>query len=310
MIRITVCILLFVSEFPVVAGDPVYWQEAVVINSMRHWVSAIGDNSDKPVLLFLHGGPGNSVMGYAEKFTADLRRDFVVVMWDQRNSGKTATLSPEPAPVSLEIMKEDGIGVINYLRKRFSQDRIYLAGHSWGGFLALEIAHTYPEVLKAVFAISPMVYQDKSEGMSLDWMRQESRLRGREDALEELAKVKTPLRHAGDLYLHRKWLALLQGTKAPTQSFVETWCQQWLSLYIEASAKDLSAGTTDFGCPVYFFVGSNDRQTHFQITEDYYKIITAEKKDLFWFGNSSHNLNLTEPKKLQQTFLSLKEPEY
>lgn len=307
MIRVVVCFLL-VSASPVVGGNLVRWSEAVEVDGVQHWITAAGDNSDKPVLLFLHGGPGNSVMGYAEKFTALLREEFIVVLWDQRNSGETASLNPEPSPVSLKIMSEDAVGVINYLRAKFLRERIYLAGHSWGGFLALLVAQEHPELLHACFAISPMINQNKSERMSLVWMEEQAATFGNRHAIDELASVRVPFERMEDLYTHRKWLAIFSGTTETKKSFVDDWSQKWLPLFKEASAVDLTSSATDFRCPVYFFVGRKDRQTHFQITEDYYKSNSAEKKDLFWFLNSGHSLNLTEPKKLQRIILSLRTP--
>ncbi len=307
MIRAVVC-LIFVSSIRVIAGNPVHWSEAVDVNGVKQWISATGNDSDMPVLLFLHGGPGNSMMGYAQKFTAQLRKEFIVVLWDQRNSGKTASLNPEPSPVSLKIMREDGAVVINHLRAKFSRDRIYIAGHSWGGFLALQVAQEHPELLYACFAISPMINQNKSEQMSLVWMKDLAASSVNRQAIDELAGVQVPFEQVEDLYTHRKWLAIFSGTVAPKKSFVDEWSRKWLPLFKEASAMDLSRSATDFRCPVYFFVGKKDRQTHFQIAEDYCKSISAQKKALFWFVNSGHSLNLTEPKKLQSIILSLKSP--
>jgi pimeloyl-ACP methyl ester carboxylesterase len=116
-------------------GNSINIQEGVVIGGIRQWVSIKGINASDPVLLFLHGGPGNSVMGYGDKFTHELQKHFVVVLWDQRDSGKTAKLNAAPDTLTVDLMERDAVDVINYLRSRFSKSRIYLMGHSWGGFL-------------------------------------------------------------------------------------------------------------------------------------------------------------------------------
>src|SRR3954468_11256995 len=67
-------------------------KQAVEIGGIQQWISLKGADDQAPVLLYLHGGPGNSVMNYAGKFTSELQKHFVVVHWDQRASGKTATL--------------------------------------------------------------------------------------------------------------------------------------------------------------------------------------------------------------------------
>jgi pimeloyl-ACP methyl ester carboxylesterase len=78
-----------------------------------------------------------------------------------------------------------------------------------------------------------------------------------------------------------------------------------LSAFNEASAINFRTNTPSVGCPVYLFIGEKDYQTHFSIAQDYITSLKAEKKELFWFKNSGHNLNLTEPKKLQAIIISL-----
>ena len=47
--------------------------ETVEIGGIKQWIKFQGENDKAPVLLFLHGGPGNSVMSYAG-ITAGQRR--------------------------------------------------------------------------------------------------------------------------------------------------------------------------------------------------------------------------------------------
>ena len=279
--------------------------EAVEIGGIKQWISIKGINDHDPILLFLHGGPGNSAMSYGDRFTSLLQKHFVVVQWDQRESGKTAKLNTSLKALTVELMLSDAIEVINYLRKRFSCEKIYLMGHSWGGFLGLQIANIHPELLQAYFAVSPMVNQLKSERLSLEWMRSKAKEANNSRELNELAKVSIPFEDGEQLYYHRKWLAIEMGTSAPSEVFVDSWARKWLMLFNGASMVNLSEAVTEIRCPVYFFVGSRDHQTYFKLTESYFKEVKAEKKDLFWFINSAHNLNLTEPKKFQDIVISL-----
>src|SRR5690606_11285719 len=54
-----------------------------------------GNSVENPVLLYLSGGPGQSDLPYSRVLLGDLARDFVVVSWDQRGTGKSyAALEP------------------------------------------------------------------------------------------------------------------------------------------------------------------------------------------------------------------------
>jgi len=298
------CFLFLVVSFSEAQSSPIDTAEAIDIGGIKQWISIKGTNDGNPVLLFLHGGPGNSAMGYAAKFSGELQKYFVVVHWDQRESGKTAELNASDKPLSVAVMESDAIDVINYLRKRFSRDKIYVMGHSWGGFLALKIAAEHPELLKACLAVSPMVDQLESERLSLKWMLDKAKQENNQEALKELLTVSVPFANGEQLYYHRSWLIKMAGRKYPSKSFVETWATKWLNVFNEGSAVNFFKTAPKIECPVYFFVGRKDYQTHFKLTEDYYNLLTAPAKNFYWFENSGHNLTTSEPAKLQEIIIN------
>ena len=275
------------------------------IGGLKQWIDIQGTNDQSPVLLFLHGGPGNSALRYADRFTHELQKHFLVVQWDQRESGRTAKLNASQQQLTVDLMVSDALAMIHYLCTRFSKEKIYLMGHSWGGFLGLSVALLHPELLEACFAVSPMVHQVESERLSLEWMKLNASVTKNDKELSELGEIMIPFQNGEQLFYHRKWLAKAMLTTAPAKSFVESWALKWLSLFNEASQVNFFVLAPEIKCPVYFFVGTRDYQTHFKLTEEYYKMLKAEKKDLFWFSNSAHNLNLTEPTKLQEIIISV-----
>lgn len=294
--------ILFILNTP--AFCRMYLQEAVDIGGIKQWISIKGTDEKNPVLLFLHGGPGNSVMGYDEKFTKNLQKYFLVIQWDQREVQRTVKLNASNKPLTVQVMEDDAVELINYLRKRFSQDKIYLVGHSWGGFLGLKVASDYPELLEAYFAVSPMIFQDESERKSLEWMKGRATKKGNKEELQELASVNVPFKTSDDLYFHRKWLITEMGSKPMPKSFVDDWSPKWLPLFLEASHVNFFEVASEIKCPIYFLVGDRDYQTYFKLTDDYFKMLKAEKKELFWFTNSGHNLPTSKSTEFQQTIIS------
>lgn len=279
-------------------------EQSVKIGGIQQWIEIKSEKDNNPVLLFLHGGPGNSAMGYAHKFTSELEKHFIVVLWDQRETGKTLQLNPTTQPLSLSLIEADAHEMIEYLCARFSQSKIYVMGHSWGGFLALRMALLYPERLEVCFAISPMIAQFESEQLSLAWLIEQAKRTNNRKAQAELANVKVPFQNADQIFTHRYWLAKFTKGKPAPRSFVQNWAVRWLNVFNEASAIDLRTKATTIHCPVFLFIGQNDYQTHFSLAKEYYELLNTKKKELFWFKNSGHNLNLTEPKILQEKILS------
>ena len=264
-------------------------EEAVVVGNIRQWIQLRGDTTS-PVLLFLHGGPGNSVMAYADRFTDQLQQHFLVVQWDQRGAGQTAQMNPTTETPTVNLMVNDAVEMVSLLKERFHHEKIFLAGHSWGGFLALMVAGKVPHLLHACIPISPMVNQSESESLALEWMKDEARKLQRTDATKELAQIRIPFETAQDLYLHRKWLALLGGRPAPKRAFVFGWSKQWLPLFSEASSFNLFSALPALKCPVWVFTGTNDFQCHFQLTRQYAEQLVAPSKELVLQEGAGHSI--------------------
>jgi hypothetical protein len=56
----------------------------VSIGGIQQWVTIKGRNRANPVVLFVHGGPGNPMSQYAETLYKAWEGDFTIVHWDQR----------------------------------------------------------------------------------------------------------------------------------------------------------------------------------------------------------------------------------
>ena len=300
--RPAVCAVAFLLLAWPVTGTSIRTAEVISIGGIQQWITIRGADDTAPVLLFLHGGPGNSVMGYAEKFTQKLQQHFVVVQWDQRESGKTAKLNPSPVPVSVRLLEEDASAVVDYLRKRFGKEKIYLVGHSWGGFLALRVAALHPDWLAACVSSAPMINQWESERQTLAWLMEKAVQQNNQEAIGELSQVHIPFQSADELYFHRRWLLLSEGRNPFPKKFVRQWGLKWFPVYVEACSINLFEQQPSLSCPVYFLVGKTDRQASATITEAYYQALRAEKKELIWF-NTGHNLNVTEPIKFQDSII-------
>lgn len=306
MVRIVIMLVLLfpeLSELSAQTPQAIHTSLAIDIGGIKQWISIEATDSRHPVLLFLHGGPGNSVMSYADKFTHKLKEHFIVVQWDQRESGKTATLNASGKQLTVALMEADAVEMIKYLCARFSTDRIFLMGHSWGGFLGFMVARHNPELLRAYVAVCPMVNQLESETISLDWMMKKAKVDKNEKALHDLIAVKLPFQGGDQLYYHRAWLARMMGNTPPSRERVESWALTWLPLYNEAVAVNLFNTAPEIRCPVFFLIGDRDLQTNWEITRDYYETLKAPVKRIYILEGAGHSLNFREPEWFQDTVL-------
>jgi pimeloyl-ACP methyl ester carboxylesterase len=278
--------------------------EVVVVGGIKQFIALKGKNNTKPLLLFLHGGPGNSVIAYADRFSQKLQEHFIVVQWDQRETGKTRAMNSSPIPLTFSVFENDTHELIKFLLGKFKREKLYLVGHSWGTTLGFSMAANYPELLYAYLPISPMIDQEESERIVLDMMKEKAAKDGDDLQVKELSTVKIPFETGDDLYYHRKWLLDFTASRNKfTKEYILSWASTWLPVFVEASRINRITSLPVINCPVYFFTGNEDYQTNYTITEKYFNVLNAPKKEIFIFKNTGHSLPFTKGDQLQKIII-------
>lgn len=310
MIRFTgTFIFLFLAQLPLKGQQSVKTHEGVPIGGIEQWIGATGDDDTKPLLLFLHGGPGFSSRAYSKKFVKHLRKDFIVAQWDQRGTGITKAWNPEEDSLSIDLMHADTREVVDYLLKKFDKDKLYLVGFSWGGFLRFEYASKHPDKLHAFISVSGTIAGEASDRKTLSYLLRRASSDGNATALVELQNVQIPFESWEQLYYQRKWTAYFSGVKASKRTYprslFEEWSGTWMSLFNEACRVDYRTAAHDLDCPIYFFVARKDLVANFEITQDYYESLKAERKHLIWFDESTHEIPTQEPKRFSEQLIKI-----
>ncbi|HHX64391.1 MAG TPA: alpha/beta fold hydrolase [Chloroflexi bacterium] len=122
-----------------------------------------GYSTDKPVLLYLSGGPGQSNLPFTRVLFDDLSRDFIIVTWDQRGTGKSYSALDPVSTLTLEQAIADTNELAAYLCERFDEEKIYLLGESWGSTLGVLAAQQRPDLYHAVIGSGQMVSQVETD---------------------------------------------------------------------------------------------------------------------------------------------------
>ena len=136
----------------------------VKIGGVDQWLHIRGRNRDNPVLLYIHGGPGSSVIGFMDAVQRPWEDYFTVVQWDQRQTGKSYCPDDDTNnPLTLNQAIEDAEEVIQYLRKYLDKDKLFVLGHSWGSVLGMHIVKRHPDWLYAYVGVGQVVNQMQSE---------------------------------------------------------------------------------------------------------------------------------------------------
>ena len=121
-------------------------------------MSLVGDNADKPWLVFFQGGPGFPAMrplgnsGWAKRALQEYR----VLLLDQRGTGNSsvishqtlATFSPEQQADYLSHFRADNIvRDAEFIREQFGVEKWAILGQSFGGFCSLTYLSLFPQSL-------------------------------------------------------------------------------------------------------------------------------------------------------------------
>jgi pimeloyl-ACP methyl ester carboxylesterase len=297
--------------------------EQVMLGGVRQWILIRGNNVESPILLKLHGGPGQ-----AEIATVGLNRllekDFVVVEWDQRGSGKSAQSIEPQADMNIDRLVEDTHELTKMLLARFKQSSLIVVGHSWGSVIGLKAVQKYPRSYRAFVSTGQIA--NYSEGLKIGYryLMNEATARGNTEAVDELREIGPPpyAGSEGDARreVYRKWLGELGAMwRAPEEfdrvgwmlSSVEYAWPEKLSytgaaersfklLLPELVALDMNVAVPRVEVPVYFMVGRFDHTAPFEVSRPYFDSLEAPYKKWIWFERSAHFPQWEEQERFHQ----------
>lgn len=285
-------------------------QSYIALGGEEQYVEMTGASSKKPVLLFLHGGPGWPQTPHLRYFNADLTKSVTLVAWEQAGCGKSFMHNSNPKNLSEEQLISDAHELTQILKKKFHQDKIYLAGFSWGSVLGLQLVNKYPEDYHAYFGISQVIDLNRSITLSREWLKEQALIKGDKKMLKQVAqleKMDTSLckstldcffkkyefltEYAGAIHKKESEAAI----KIAETKYEDYKNYDWLKGFMyscerlgDALFETNLTGITNLKVPAYFFVGKYDRSLPPVVTEEFVNKLTAPKKEIVWFEESGH----------------------
>lgn len=122
----------------------------VTLGGIEQWISIRGEDRNNPVILLVHGGPGDATSLYGYALLRSWFKRFTVVQWDQRGAGRTYERDGPSTPmVTIDRIVQDGIELSDSLRRELKKDRIVVVGHSFGSIVGLEMVKARPDLYYA-----------------------------------------------------------------------------------------------------------------------------------------------------------------
>ncbi|MGG0719229.1 alpha/beta hydrolase [Robertmurraya massiliosenegalensis] len=143
--------------------------ESVAIGGIEQWVLIRGESINNPIVLFLHGGPGNAQIGWAPKFQSNLERNFIVVNWDQRGSGLSYFEGIPEESMNINQFIQDAYELTIYLLNKFKKNKIFIVGHSWGTIIGMPLIQKHPHLFHAYIGVGQSVDLQRGELLSYEY---------------------------------------------------------------------------------------------------------------------------------------------
>ncbi|WP_300781101.1 alpha/beta fold hydrolase [Enhydrobacter sp.] len=283
----------------------------------REYLLVRGLNREAPVAIFLHGGPGGSETAPMRLYNAPLEDHLTMAYWDQRGTGRSYDPNIPPETMTIPQFVDDLDQVVDYLRKRLGQQRVWLIGHSWGSALGMLYARRNAAKVAGYIGTGQVASNPQDEVHAYRFVLDEARRRGDRAALARLGKIGPPpytfdrlmvrdrlLEEYGGVF-HRppdKWRIVFEALSEVPEAGIGDLYRLWRGIEFSQRALwpsfarlDLTETVPALDVPVTFVLGRFDQRTSSPLAVAYLEALRAPSKRLIWLENSAHNGPFEEP---------------
>jgi len=301
--------------------------EYIEINNIKQCISIRTKKPNNPILLYLHGGPGDAALPLVAKHNKQLEDIFTVVTLEQRGAGKSYYPFSEKNDITISMFIDDIYALSLILLDRFDQEKLYLVGHSWGSVLGMKFIKLYPDLVHSYIGCGQVVNMKKSSQIAYDFAMQQSidnqdkktiaKLKSidcsyqQESWLNDLLFVTGQVvRYKGSLYGKTNYnhfiFDFLMSTDYSLKDLINRQrgsLQSIQYLWQELMSVDFE-DITRFDVPIVFIEGRGDYHVSSILAYEYFQTIESQKQ-FYWFENSCHFPHWSEPQKFYQILESI-----
>ncbi|HEV8364773.1 MAG TPA: alpha/beta hydrolase [Gemmatimonadaceae bacterium] len=281
----------------------------VTIGGIEQWITIRGEDRSNPVLLFLHGGPGDATNPWAYAALRAWLRKFTLVQWDQRGAGKTLGKNGRSlgSTITLERMVRDGIELTELLRKTLDQNKVILVGHSFGSILGVFMVKARPDLYHAFVGTGQVVDPARNYAVAYDELLNAAENAGELRAVRDLKEIGAPPWKDGRGYgVQRRWANIFEhadvflgsvfGLALAAPGYSARDVNDWLDgqslsaehLVPETSALEAQKLAGKFAVPVFVIQGAQDFTTPTSLARKFVSSISAPRKAFIPIEGGGH----------------------
>ncbi|GAA0321409.1 alpha/beta hydrolase [Bacillus carboniphilus] len=192
--------LVFPTWTPDIKGaNSISTLEQIEINGTKLEVMIRGNDQTNPIIIFVHGGPGCSEIPYVRKYQDLLEKDFTIVHYDQRGSGKSYHFFEDYSKLTTDVHVQNLIELTDSIKNRLGQEKVLLIGHSFGTYIAMKAASKEPKAFSAYIGIGQVSDMIQSEIDSYNYTINQAKLAGNTNDLKKLEGLKNRIFNGDEL---------------------------------------------------------------------------------------------------------------
>lgn len=298
------------------------------IDGMKQYIQIRGENTENPVMIFIHGGPA-SPMGYVSAYyQKELESELTIINYDQRGCGRTYYNSNCNTNSNIDLLVDDLNVIVEYAKERFNKDRVIIAGHSWGTVIGSIYVQKYPENVSCYIGISQItnLYENKLNVARMALEKEEIKETEDERKLTEIMERMSRVNKYDDMSLDdlgqlvsisSKYIAcegemsgllqMITGITSPDMNFddIKWFISQMNTQKFFAQNReimeyaffgfDVDMLSTIYNVPVYYLAGKDDYAVCQKDAKAYYERIEAPDKAFYWLENTGHSMFMDNP---------------
>jgi pimeloyl-ACP methyl ester carboxylesterase len=318
--KMVILMLLFLSSFvsaetPQTANSEIQEERFVKLGGIDQWITIRGANRANPVLLLIHGGPGDA-QSLLRNTYAIYENDFTIVQWDQRGAAKTYAANPN-SPPEPERVEMDGIELAQYLCNYLAKKKILLLGHSWGTYLGMGMIQKRPELFAAYIGTGQVGSFRDSVQAQFDFLMSHARAANDRKTIEQLEAIGKPDPTSAKQYfswwsirnpympaVDSNWIKDLKQIVKTNPEFSEEYLKNWgegmqysgRTTVNAMLGTDLAKTANTFSVPFFVIQGKEDMVTPTSVAVKYFDVVKAPTKKLIIIENAGHFALVTNSK--------------
>lgn len=320
-IAILVLGLLFPTWTPKIIGEnSISELNKIEINGTELAVMIRGHQKDNPVIIVAHGGPCCSEIPYIRKYQEELEKEFTIVHYDQRGSGKSYHFFEDYSNLSPSLLTEDLVELSEFISKRFNNQKVILMGHSFGTYISMQAIARDPQLYQAYIGIGQVADKIASEIDNLNYCIEQAQFQNNQSDVNFLESLRNSI-ETGEIIAPRNYVRKYRGaarqineTKDMVTGIlfhpeynlldairyslgIKRFQNGLLEKQSEASITQLVQRVE---VPIYFVMGKYDHMTSSTAAREYFDILDAPQKEFMLYENSAHYPQMEEKETFYQ----------